>query len=133
MTETLLVETSALVAIILEEPGWRQFAERIVGASAFTTCFNVFEAALAVVREKDLSPSAAHLIVLDTTVRLDVEIRDYASQAILHAVAARERFGAGRRGLNMGDCLSYGAAKERRARLIYVGEDCARTDVNDQV
>ena len=128
-----MVETSAVVAIILEEPGWRQVAERIVSASAFTTCFNVFEAALAVVREKDLSPSAAHVIVLDTTARLDIEIGDYASQAILHAVAARERFGPGRRGLNMGDCLSYGAAKERRARLIYVGEDFARTDVNDQV
>ncbi len=132
VTETLMVETSALVAIILEEPGWRQLAERIASASAFTTCFNIFEAALAV-REKDLSPSAAHLIVLDTTARLDVEIRDYASQAILHAIAARERFGDGGRGLNMGDCLSYGAAKERRARLIYVGEDFARTDVNDQV
>jgi len=105
------VETSALVAIILEEPGWRQVAEQIV----------------------DLSPSAAHLIVLDITARLDVEIRDYASQAILHAIAARERFGPGRRGFNMGDCLSYGAAKERRARLIYVGEDFARTDVNDHV
>jgi ribonuclease VapC len=103
VTETLMVETSALVAIILEEPGWREIAERIVGARAFTNCFNVFEAVLSLVRERDLSPSAAHLIVLDT------------------------------RGLNMGDCLSYGAAKERRARLIYVGEDFARTDVNDQV
>jgi ribonuclease VapC len=128
-----MVETSALVAIILEEPGWRQLAERIAAASAFTTCFNVFEATLAVVREKDLTPSAAHLIVLDTVARLGVETSDYPSRAIPHAIAAREQFGAGRRGLNMGDCLSYGAAKERRARLIYVGEDFARTDVNDQV
>jgi ribonuclease VapC len=133
VSETLMVETSALVAIILEEPGWRQLAERVVAASAFTTCFNVFEAALAVVREKDLTPSAAHLIVLDTVARLGVEMSDYPSKAIPHAIAAREQFGAGRRGLNMGDCLSYGAAKERRARLIYVGEDFARTDVNDRL
>ncbi len=133
MTETLMVETSALVAIIVEGPGWRQLAERIAGASAFTTRFNIFEAALAVVREKDLSPSAPHLIVLDAAALLDVEISDYASRAIAYAIAARERFGPGRRGLNMGDCLSYGAAKERRARRIYVGEDFARTDVNDQV
>jgi ribonuclease VapC len=46
VSETLMVETSALVAIILEEPGWRQLAERIAAASAFTTCFNVFEALL---------------------------------------------------------------------------------------
>jgi ribonuclease VapC len=128
-----MVETSALVAIILEEPGWRQLAKRVVAASAYTTWFNVFETALAVVREKDLTPSAAHLIVLDTVARLGVEMSDYPSQAVPHAIAAREQFGAGRRGLNMGDCLSYGAAKQRRARLIYVGEDFARTDVNDRV
>ena len=128
-----MVETSALVAIILEEPGWRQLAERIVGASAFTTCFNIFEAALALVRQRDLTPSAAHRIVLETAARLDVEIRDYPSRAIRHAIVARERFGPWTRGLSMGDCLSYGAAKESRARLIYVGEDFARTDVNDDV
>jgi uncharacterized protein with PIN domain len=55
VTEIVLVETSALVAIILEEPGWRPLAERIAAASASTTCFNVFEAALAVVRASDLA------------------------------------------------------------------------------
>ena len=64
MTETVMVETSALVAVILEEPGWRMLAERIVQGIAFTTCFNVFEAALAVVRERRLKPSEAYLIVL---------------------------------------------------------------------
>jgi ribonuclease VapC len=92
----------------------------------------VFEAALAVVRERD-PPSAAHSIVAETAARLDVGITDYPSQAIPFAIAARERFGPGRRGLNMGDCLSYGAARESQARLIYVGEDFARTDVNDRL
>lgn len=128
-----MVETSALVAVILEEPGWRQLAEQIVGANAFTSCFNVFETALAVVRERALTPSAAYRIVLDTAARLDVEIRDYSSQAIPHAIAAQERFGPWTRGLSMGDSLSYGAAKQNRARLIYAGEDFARTDVNDRV
>lgn len=130
MTETLMVETSALVAIILEEPGWRQLAEEIVRTTAFTTCFNVFEAALAVVRERDLAPSAAHPIVVETARRLDIEIRDCPSEALPHAIAGRERFGSGRRGLNMGDCLSYGAARQSGTRLIYVGEDFAQTDVN---
>jgi uncharacterized protein with PIN domain len=30
VTEAAMVETSALVAIVLEEPGWRQIAEQIV-------------------------------------------------------------------------------------------------------
>ncbi len=40
-------------------------------------------------------------------------------------------FGAGGHSLNMGDRLSYGAARMARARLLYVGDDFARTDVND--
>jgi ribonuclease VapC len=128
-----MVETSALVAIILEEPGWRQLAEQIVRASAFTTCVNVFEAALAVVRERRMRPSESHEIVAEVAQRLGIEVRNYETDAISHAIAAREKFGAGRHGLNLGDCLSYGAARRSRARLLYVGEDFAQTDVNDEL
>jgi ribonuclease VapC len=133
VAETLMVESSALAAIILEEPGWRQLAEEVARTNAFTTCFNVFEAALAIVREHRLKPSEAYGIVLDAAQRLAIEIRDYGADALPLAIMGREKFGAGRRGLNMGDCLSYGAAKRNRARLLYVGEDFARTDVNDGV
>jgi ribonuclease VapC len=126
-----MVESSALAAIILEEPGWRQLAEQVARTKAFTTCFNVFEAALAVVRERRLKPSNAYRIVLDTAARLAIEIRDYRADAIPFAIIGREKFGAGRHGLNLGDSLSYGAAKKNRARLLYVGEDFALTDVND--
>ena len=131
MTERLMVETSALVAIILEEPGWKPLAEQIVNASAFTTCVNVFEAALAIVRERKLTPVAACEVVVDAARLLAVEITDYSAEALPFAVAAQQAFGSGRRRLNLGDCLSYGAAKRSRARLLYVGEDFARTDVND--
>jgi len=133
VTETLMVESSALVAIILEEPGWQPLAEQVVRTSAFTTCFNVLEAALAVVRERRLKPSEAYGIVLDAAARLAIEIRDYRADAIPLAIAGREKFGAVRRGLNLGDCLSYGAARRNSARLLYVGEDFARTDVNNTV
>jgi ribonuclease VapC len=128
-----MVESSALAAIILEESGWRQLAEEVFRTSAFTTCFNVFEAALAIVRERRLKPSEAYSLVLIATSRLAIEITDYEADAIPFAIAGREKFGASKHGLNMGDCLSYGAAKRRRARLLYVGEDFARTDVNDNV
>ena len=133
MTETLMVESSALVAIILEEPGWRPLAEQVARTRAFTTCFNIFETALAVVRERRLKPSEAYGIVLDAAARLAIEIRDYGADAIPLAIAGREKFGAGKRGLNLGDCLSYGAARKNNTRLLFVGEDFARTDVNEDV
>jgi ribonuclease VapC len=133
VSRALMVESSALVAIILEESGWRQLAEEVVRTSAFTTCFNVFEATLAIVRERRLKPSEAHRLVVAATLGLAIEIVDYEADAIPFAIAGREKFGAGKHGLNTGDCLSYGAAKSRRAQLLYVGEDFARTDVNDSV
>jgi len=127
----LMVETSALVAILLEEPGWKPLAEQIVAGSAFTTCVNVFEASLAITRERAVAPSVALEIVLDATARLAIEVTDYPAAALPYAASARETFGAGARGLNMGDCLFYAAARSSRARLLYVGEDFERTDVND--
>ncbi|RBP16860.1 ribonuclease VapC [Roseiarcus fermentans] len=126
-----MVETSALVAIVLEEPGWEPLAELVVSAKAFTTCINVFEASLALVRELTASPKAAHEIVLGMASRLNIAITDYPAGAVAFAASARQEFGRGRHGLNMGDCLSYGAARLSGARLLYVGEDFARTDVND--
>ena len=105
----------------------------MVRTRAFTTYFNVFEAALAIVREPQLKPTEAYSLVLLALSRLAIEITDYEVDAIPFAIAGREKFGAGKRGLNMDDCLSYGAAKRRRARLLCVGEDFARTDVNDRV
>src|ERR1700677_5005618 len=81
VTETLMVESSALTAIVLEEPGWRQLAEQIVRTNAFTTCFNVFEAALAIVRERRLKPSEAYGIILDAVAPPAIAITDYEDDA----------------------------------------------------
>ena len=49
------------------------------------------------------------------------------------AVACFERYGKGRHPaqLNFGDCLSYACAKAAGARLLFKGEDFAKTDVNE--
>lgn len=70
---------------------------------------------------------------MDVAEHLGVEVRNYDAEAIPHAIVAREKYSAGRHGLNLGDCLSYGAARQRRARMLYLGEIFARTDVNDHV
>ncbi len=59
-----------------------------------------------------------------------IEVLAFTPDMLAHAVAARERYGRGRKGLNMGDCLSYAAAKHLRLTLLFKGEDFARTDVN---
>jgi ribonuclease VapC len=126
-----MVETSALVAILLEEPEWERLAEQIDGESASTTCVAVFEASLSLAKHTRLSPTQAHRIVVDLAERLRIEVKPVVPPMIALAAEARERYGAGRHGLNMGDCLSYGAARYFRTRLLFKGDDFARTDVND--
>ena len=126
----LLVETSALAAILFEEPEWSDFTDRIVEAKCWTTSINIFETVLALTKLAATPPTDAHARVLRLIERLNIAIVPFTPEMLPHAVAARERFGRGRKGLNMGDCLSYAAARQLGLTLLYKGDEFARTDVN---
>ena len=55
----LLVETSAIVAVILEEPDWRELSAKIESSRCQTTSINVFEAVLALAKGRG-TPRLAH-------------------------------------------------------------------------
>jgi ribonuclease VapC len=64
--------------------------------------------------------------------QFDIQTVDLTPQMILTALQAYERYGKGRQHparLNMGDCLSYAAARTLGLPLLYKGEDFARTDI----
>lgn len=122
----IAVDTSALMAIILRE----QAAE---------ACMTALQA------EDDLIASAATvaeaLIVADRrNVRDEMErliaglgfrIVD-VTPAVAHRVAqAYAMWGKGRHpaALNLGDCFAYDLAKDHGSRLLYTGNDFARTDI----
>lgn len=128
---SLMVETSAIIAILTEERGWHALAEEIAAGKAMTTCVNVFEAALALSRERRHKPTQALEIVQVLCESLDIQTMSVFPQMLPLAANAREKYGAGRYGLNFGDCLSYAAARHFHARLLFVGKDFAKTDVND--
>jgi ribonuclease VapC len=126
----LLVETSAIVAIILEESDWRELTAKIESARCLTTSINVFEAVLALAKTRG-TPNLAHNVTQKFLEESGIEIVAVTPEMIPHAVHARERYGRGRNALNMGDCLSYGAAKHLGLALLYKGDDFAATDIND--
>jgi ribonuclease VapC len=127
----MMVETSALAAILLGEPERRDFLERIAAAERpFTVATAVFEAILAVCRQKSVAPVDAEAIVSALLAELRIEVTAFEPAMVSLAVEARQKFGSGRHRLNMGDCLSYAAARFQRAELLFKGEDFARTDVN---
>ena len=124
-----VIDTSAAVAVIVGESTRARLVERLEAKGPFYM----------------IAPSLVELsLVLAGRFGRDADV-DVARFKIetgltvltfteLHATTAFEawmRYGKGRHpaGLNMGDCLSYAAAKVAGAELIYVGEDFAQTDL----
>ncbi|MGH2394346.1 MAG: type II toxin-antitoxin system VapC family toxin [Candidatus Limnocylindria bacterium] len=126
----MIVDTSALVAIIRDEPEASLFCELMATAEqASMSAANYVETAIVVdssrnpvaSRHLDRMVSAAGIVVADVT----------AAQAQLARAAYRD-FGKGSghpAGLNCGDCFAYALAKDRDEPLLFKGDDFGHTDV----
>ena len=129
MTDTIVVDSSAIVAILLEEPEARPFLERLSFSPR-----NVCSAMSFVESAMVLSTRAPKLSLERFTQSLSDFAIDIApvdpAQASL-AAQAFLRFGKGRHPakLNLGDCFSYALARSLNAPLLYKGEDFGRTDI----
>ncbi|MEQ1950046.1 type II toxin-antitoxin system VapC family toxin [Mesorhizobium sp. CN2-181] len=125
----MIVDSSALVAILLGEPDGQAFAAAIdQSASAGIAAPNVVEAAMVLVGR--VGPAANTMLDEFLTV---AEIRTVPFTAD-HAAVARQaflRYGKGRHaaGLNFGDCIAYATAKLEQMPLLFKGDDFRRTDV----
>lgn len=128
----MIVDASAIVALALLEPEWKELSARLEKSPRPSTHpLSVFEAALAIRRIKNTSTLDARAATDEFLVRAEVDIVPIGAAEIAAALEAFERYGKGRHpaGLNMGDCFSYACAKLRGMPLLYKGNDFARTDL----
>ena len=123
---TIVVDTSALMAILLDEPS----AERCVDALAQSDTLLLSSAtvaeALVVAGRRGCRDGMERLLA-----RLGAEIVALAPGDAPLVADAYDRWGKGVHpaGLNLGDCFAYALAKSRGCPLLFVGEDFARTDL----
>jgi ribonuclease VapC len=125
----MIVDTSAVVAILYGEPETRDFVERIHAADVCRiSVANHVE--LAMVVESQLGPDGARqaeaflrraAVVVEP---VTLEQGEFARHAFLD-------FGKGRHraGLNFGDCFAYALAKATGEPLLFKGDDFALTDI----
>lgn len=125
----MIVDSSALVAIVLREPGWEEFVARLgadpapaIGAPTLVETGLVLSAKLGE-RSRSVLPrliQEARLTVIP-----------FAEEHWRIAVDAYRRFGRGRHvaGLNFGDCLAYAVAQLAAQPLLFVGDDFSKTDL----
>ena len=125
----MIVDTSAVVAILRREPEGSAFADRLARATRpAMSAANLVEAAMVLEGRGGFAAGAG----LDSLVaEAEIEVAPVTADTARRAREAWRRFGKGNHpaGLNFGDCFAYALAQERGEPLLFKGEDFARTDV----
>lgn len=125
----LIVDSSALLAIIFREPEGQDFAEAILSSrTARMSAASYVEVALRLDGDLDSGQDQRLDAALST---LGLEI---VPVAVDHARIARDAFdvfGKGRHPakLNFGDCLTYALAKATGEPLLFKGKNFVQTDL----
>lgn len=126
----IVLDTSALVAILTDEPERRAFNEAVERASArIMSAATLLEAKMVLFARYGAGGANA----LDAfLLRAGVRIEPVTAQQAELAFDAFRRFGRGTghaAHLNYGDCFSYALARENAAPLLFKGGDFTHTDV----
>ena len=140
----MVVDTSALVAIMADEPERSVFVETInATAEVLVSAASLLETRLVLASRIQSGERASPAHLDSMTVSLDrfLEQGHAAVEAVTPRLAdlafdAFRRFGKGTgRGanLNFGDCFSYALAKHLDVPLLFKGGDFAQTDIRAAV
>ena len=126
----MVIDTSALLAILFQEPEAERFARAIANApTRLLSAANLLETGIVVqARHGDEGSRDLDLLVL----KLRVEIAPVTEQQVGIARRAYRQYGKGHghpAGLNYGDCFAYALARDTGAPLLFKGEDFPSTDV----
>lgn len=129
----IFIDTSVIVAILTNEDDATFWSDKIAEPRYRTTSTLVLvEATMRLSTILKLEPPEVDRILEKFLQRGGIEIVAIEAADKDFAVDAFARYGKGRRHparLNLADCLSYACAKRRGLRLLYKGEDFARTDL----
>jgi ribonuclease VapC len=127
----MVVDTSALLAVLFREPGSERITARLAAESQpLISAGTLLESAIVAEARKDTAGGRQldHLLhtLSVTTVPVDAD-------QVAVARAAFRKYGKGRHeaGLNFGDCFAYSLAITLDAPLLFKGTDFAKTDVRN--
>lgn len=126
----MIVDTSAIVAILLEEPGWQRLRDVLEDAVApRMTAPTLLELRTVVAGRRNPVLTAGMHALLD---RFHIRIVPFTQELEAVAHDAYLQYGKGfhaQARLNLGDCFSYALAKATGESLLFVGDDFTHTDI----
>lgn len=126
----MVVDTSALMAIVLGEEGYERYLEAIINApSAVMSAVNLYEASVATFMKRRSKADVDSLISLVGYLDIQIVGFDAAMSAASRETYFRYGKGVHPAGLNFGDCPAYVLAAKRNEPLLFKGDDFTQTDV----
>lgn len=122
----IVVDTSALMAIVLDEPQAETCMAAIEAADGLLISAGTVAETLIVAGRRNVGEEIAALIE-----GLGFEVVSVTEASARRISEAYARWGKGVHpaGLNYGDCFAYEVARERGCPLLFVGDDFSRTDL----
>ncbi len=122
----MAVDTSALMAIALNEPQADACIAALAAEDELLISAGTLAETLIVSARRNVAKEIARLID-----RLGLEVVNETSASARRVAEAFQSWSRGVHpaALNFGACFAYEVARERRCRLLFVGDDFSQTDV----
>jgi ribonuclease VapC len=137
----MFIDASAIVAILLREEGSDEIVRRIgdIKGQIYTSPIARYEATVSLARARSgkRRPTADQVLVAKEAVNTllteigtkDIHITSSIGDKAIEAAMTYGKTVGHAADLNFGDCFAYACAKAYRTRLIYKGNDFAKTDL----
>lgn len=138
----MFIDASAIVAILNSEAGWEDIVRRIEDHKEphFVSPLVRFEASVALARSRSgqqSMPSAEQISIAEQSVdqfcqiiqARDVTITSKTGKLALNAAKTYGKIVGHDAALNFGDCFTYGCAASLECKIVYKGNDFAKTDM----
>jgi ribonuclease VapC len=125
----VILDSSALLAVILNEADEARYLEAMIDAPALRmSAGNWLESTIAV---DSLKKTAVTRRLEDLKAALRIEIVPVTEEAAEWGLIAHTAFGRGNHParLNYGDCFAYALAKQSKEPLLFKGNDFSQTDI----
>ena len=122
----IAVDTSALMAIVLKEPEADACEAALAAEDEILISAGTVAEALIVSARRSVDREVGGIID-----RLGFDVVAVTPASARRIAEAYQRWGRGLHpaALNYGDCYAYEVAKEHACRLLYVGDDFVKTDI----
>jgi ribonuclease VapC len=125
----MIIDSSALLAIVFQEPGFESLFGKLADADAVAAGTPTLTETGIVLHAR--LGSGAHGLLERMLDELGIQEVPFGEVHWREAVDAYRRFGKGRHSadLNFGDCMTYAVARLAGEPLMFVGEDFGHTDL----